>query len=166
VKRFSPFFFYATPSEEAIKKILSFLSLPDGWCYGNGVAPAPTIAISAIAIYSFLKMAEVSSTDAFPGEDGRVLVTGYSGDYTIEVYCETSGTFKFVLEKGENEISVEPCDSTESVRLEINKKAHLWNRSRDCSIQNTMTKQRVGTEVRRFSPPAMEAGRPLLTYCG
>ena len=159
------FFFYATASDETIKKILSFLALSDGWCYGNGTAPAPIVALNAITIHSLLKQFDMLATDAFPGEDGSVLVTGYAGNYTVEVYCEPDGTFKFVLEKGDDEIIAETCDSIESVWLEINIRAQLWDRSRDYSTQNTMTKQRVGTVVRRFSHPAMEAGRPLLTYC-
>lgn len=75
-------------------KILSFLALPNGWCYGYGVAPFLFVALKAINATALLRSFGMLSTDAFPAEDGSVLVTGYIDDYTVEVYCESDWTVR------------------------------------------------------------------------
>lgn len=158
------FLFYATPGDKTIEKIWSFLSLPQGWCFGHGSPAAYLIAIYAANIVSLLNSYEILKTDAFPAEDGSILVTGYVDDYTVEVYCETNGSFEFVVEHNDEETEHIPCDSIESVWQELKQRIYQWRRSRDCSTQNIMTKQSVVTEAQRFNHPAMAAGHPLLIF--
>jgi hypothetical protein len=158
------FLFYATPTNKTVDKIWSFLSLPHGWAYGHGYPAAYLVAIYAANVVSLLNSYEIVDTDAFPAEDGSILVTGYIGDHTIEVYCETDGTFEFVVEKDNKEVECVLRDSIAEVWKEIKQRIYLWRRSRDCFTQNTLITQRPVTEVQRSSRLVVAAGHPLLMF--
>jgi len=106
----------------------------------------------------------MQSTDAFPGEDGSILVTGYAGDYTIEVYCEIDGNFKVVVEENDEEIEAIDSSSLENVCYELRKRAKMWDGSHDCFTQSTSIKRGGAIVAQHFSLPAMEGGHQLLIF--
>jgi hypothetical protein len=99
-------------------------------------------------------------TDAFPAEDGSVLITGYRDEYTIEVYCETNGTFELVVEQNNEEIECVSCDSIASVWEELKQRIYLWRPSPDCCTQDIT----IGPKVGPSNHLVMAAGHPLLTF--
>jgi hypothetical protein len=85
-------------------KITGFLKLPVGWHYGKGRAPSKDFVAKALVYVSFYNLLGIEKTDAFPGIDGEIMVTGYYGTNVIETTLELDGTFRFCHEKGDVEI--------------------------------------------------------------
>ena len=163
-KHFRVFPQYATPDDETIKKIWSFVSLESGWCYGRGISASFYVAILATNVVSLLRCNRMESADAFPSEDGSILVTGYADNYTIEVYCETNGNLKLVIEDDNDELECLDVTTLEDAFVEIRRWSGMWDGSRGCFTPSTLTKQSVDIEVRHFSLPAVEGEPQLLTF--
>ena len=100
---------------DTVDKIVSLLRLEKGWNYGSGLPPSIEVALQAAAITSAFHEAGWK-TDAFPGDDGEILIAGSKpGRYaeaTVErnlsntLYSELGGTKEGRLESlGTKEIT-------------------------------------------------------------
>ncbi len=67
------------------KKLNEFLSLPVGWHYGQGGPISHRLVDLAKQIVYRAFLLGFSSTDAFPGVDGGILITVYERDHTLEI---------------------------------------------------------------------------------
>lgn len=72
--------------------------LPPGWHYGSGVPSDPCASIAARQAAWALHDAGAEGLEAFPGEDGSVLVCGYRGPRTASVCCRPDGLYDLSLE--------------------------------------------------------------------
>lgn len=87
-----------------IAKISSFLSLEDGWNYGEGVAPTASKASEAAGLVRLLEGLGLSETNAFPGMDGEILIRAYHHDHVLSFTLETDGTISMShLVRGEHQ---------------------------------------------------------------
>ncbi len=95
---------YYTPRGQATEKARSFLSLPDGWCFGEGGAPSEDIVDKAVSI---IERAELSllKTDVFPGQEGEIQVSAYFQDHYLEFIIESDHSVTFTHECNNVEIS-------------------------------------------------------------
>lgn len=84
--------------QETQRKITSFADLPDGWHYGDGVAPTPNMITAAYQWHSKLAAMGFSLTDAFPGVEGEILLSGYRDNHTFELMLETDYSVSFYHE--------------------------------------------------------------------
>lgn len=74
-------------------KIRSFGNLPAGWHYGSGV-PAPAIVVDlALKVEDMLRASGYPETDAFPGCDGEIAVTGYLDGCSVNVEVRDEGRY-------------------------------------------------------------------------
>ncbi len=77
-----------------VDKIKSYAALPKGWRSGKGVpAAARTIAL-ALRIEQVLRDEGCTETDAFPGEDGTILISGYKDGTAIDVEISPPEPYK------------------------------------------------------------------------
>lgn len=92
------------PSSGATAKINSFAGLPEGWNYGRGGPIAASIIREGHRWNEILQWAGFPETDAFPGADGEIEITGYRGDHYIEVIIETNSTISIIYEMREETV--------------------------------------------------------------
>ncbi len=91
---------------KTIKKIEKFSNLPTGWHYGKGYAANSTTVVRAKDIFNQYMQLGFSDTDAFPGKEGEIMVTGYKDKFYVECIVENNGTYSVVGEK-DNDVIVE-----------------------------------------------------------
>jgi hypothetical protein len=157
------FAFWSTQRDTTAEKIWSFVSLQKGWCYGSGVPAEQSVAMEATAVSTLLKSYGCEKTNAFPAEDGSILVTGYRGDHTIEVYCEVDGSFLLVIEKDNIELESGKYESILALLRSLQEKENLW-RSLDFCAPSTSTVTKECTGARLFSLPVTGAAHQLLMF--
>lgn len=97
---FSPF------ASDTARKIRDFASLPVGWHYGSGRPPSVRTVAWALGYAALLSALGFSKTDAFPGPDGEVMVTGYLGKHCVQVSLEADGT-TFLVHEIDNKAMLE-----------------------------------------------------------
>jgi hypothetical protein len=85
------------------EKIDSFSTLPKKWYYGSGAPPQHDTIESALWWNSKLIGAGFDKTDAFPGVNGEIMVTGYSGPHYIEVLVEPNLRIDLIYEINKQE---------------------------------------------------------------
>lgn len=88
----------------ATDKILSFLELPIGWNYGQGRPPTREQALRALYAVATIDAAGFPIADAFPGNEGEIMVTGYRGELYLELTFEENEDCAFVIEDGDEEL--------------------------------------------------------------
>jgi hypothetical protein len=93
----------AQPTSGTAEKINLFSTLPERWHYGSGAAPRRDTVESALWWNSKVIHAGFDKTDAFPGVNGEIMVTGYAGPHYIEVLIEPSLRIDLVYEMGNQE---------------------------------------------------------------
>lgn len=86
-------------------KIRSFGSLPNGWHFGVGRAPTNEMVSKALAWHDELLRLGFVVTDAFPGTNGEIMVTGYEGLHYVEILLETDATISLVHERDGAEVT-------------------------------------------------------------
>ena len=123
------------------RKLYSFTQLPAGWHYGRGGPISREVLTQAELCYWQLLMHGVSRTDAFPGVDGEVLVTGYIKDvmgrqHYIGIEVGRGGQIEVTHEVNDVECCVEEgLDLTGSNRVISKISEEIWGTS-GSSIQN------------------------------
>ncbi len=71
--------------ETTADKIRGFGGFKAGWHYGEGI-PFPALAIDlALRVETMLRDAGYPATDAFPGTDGEIAVTGYLNGCSVNI---------------------------------------------------------------------------------
>lgn len=91
-------------SDMTVRRILSFMRLPVGWHYGEGVPADLGTATAAISVVEFLNHAGAEVTEAFPIEDGGILVSGYHGDETVDITCHSNSGYSLLQEIDDEEV--------------------------------------------------------------
>jgi hypothetical protein len=80
-------------------KIRSFADLPNGWHFGAGRPPSAAMISKALGWHDKLRRVGFADTDAFPGANGEIMVTGYEGSHYVEILLETDATVSLVYER-------------------------------------------------------------------
>ncbi len=121
----------ATPSvSPAERKIRDFAKLPSGWHFGAGAPPESAIIDAASALVRDLVVLGFTKNDAFPGIEGEIGVSAYSGDETLEIIVEIDGSYTFARDDGTEETDrKERIDARALKRVLIDASKELWNSS-------------------------------------
>lgn len=130
-------------------KIESFRLLPVGWHYGQGGPLSVDVANRALQIDSYYRQLGFSTTDAFPGADGEIMLTAYRGSHCIETIISTDLRYSVTHERDDTELSAAP-DVDEIAAKQIIRQigAEIW-RSFDLSMDITTTKLKRSSEASR-----------------
>jgi len=138
----------STVSPEA-SKILSFLSLQDGWHYGEGSAPAITTVIQALrAVHQFRDLM-ADAIEAFPDAGGGILVSAYSDETCIDALILPSGGIDYVVTKKDKEVGEEKAVTLQQLVEHIRGQKWLPGNSYDWSTQSTTAKSKASSNRRR-----------------
>jgi hypothetical protein len=84
---------------KTLKKIETFSDLPAGWHYGKGRAASVSTVSRAKDIFTQYVQVGFLTTDAFPGKDGEIMITGYKDNFYVECTVENNGRYSVIGEK-------------------------------------------------------------------
>lgn len=130
-------------------KVQSFKSLPLGWHYGQGGPLSVDVANRALQIDSYYRQLGFSTTDAFPGADGEIMLTAYRGSHCIETIISTDLRYSVTHERDDTELSAAPDVDEIAAKQTIRQiGAEIW-RSFDLSMDITTTKLKRSSEASR-----------------
>lgn len=83
---------------DTLLRINDFSSLPKGWHFGEGSEISDDAIDVASKVFYGLFSQGISITDAFPGVDGEVRVTGYFNEHYIEITVENDCSITYLYE--------------------------------------------------------------------
>lgn len=105
---------------ETARKIASFLALPAGWNYGHGKSPSHELAGRVLDLHALLNGLGLRETDAFPGDDGEILLRAYAGERCAGFLFNPDGSIDLSLENGDlEEFSKEGASTSEAFSLAL-----------------------------------------------
>lgn len=131
--------------QQTINKIQTFGKLPEGWHYGEGVSA--NIETIKIARYFLVKATlwGLKEADAFPGIDGQIEVTLYSGNKTLSVMFEIDNTVS-IVEEINNEIIWDDYEQPYKVAEQ-----KLWELSQENQTIYDLSTLGIGTQETKSS---------------
>jgi hypothetical protein len=149
--------------QKTAEKIVGFGDLPRGWHYGNGSAPSEEIIQKALKLNSELALSGFSKTNAFPGIEGEIQVTGYQGPLYLEFTIEPNGEVAFLYERDEKEIEYkEKLDLETAIEIIRHFRGLAWALSVSF-IKSTTTPIREYSKASLSSHPVMVVeSQPLM----
>ncbi len=99
----------ATSAFRTAVKVLEFGRLPAGWAYGQGGAIEPAVISRGLAWIEYIEAIGVKKMNAFPGEEGNLLITSYVDGDIISIDILTDGMVSVLHERAEDELLDRPC---------------------------------------------------------
>ena len=119
---------FSNPTEA---KIWNFRKLGDGWHCGEGVQFKDRDILEALSLHSEMLNSGFLETDAFPGFNGEIQITLYSGKDYSEFTLEPDGKWTFLHERGDEEIQYkEMLTLPEAIRtVRTLDEKQIWNTS-------------------------------------
>jgi len=133
-------------------KIESFRSLPVGWHYGEGGPLSVDVVKKALRIDGFYRQLGFTTTDAFPGANGELMITAYRGPHCIETIVSTDLRYSVTHECDGTEIYATPDVDEIVARRKIKEiGAEIWRSLGllGLSTESTTTKGGRGSQASR-----------------
>ena len=133
------------------RKIESFRSLPAGWHYGQGGPLNMVVIEKALEMDGYYRKLGFTSTDAFPGADGELMITAYRGPHCIETTISTDLRYSVTYECDGAEMSATPNDINEvsAKRKVLQIGAEIWLGLLGLSTEGSTTKRVRGSQASR-----------------
>ena len=135
------------PPDPLLGKLQELADLPDGWRFGEGIPPRPTVIHTAQEIYQQLADFRLKA-DAFPGVDGSLSLVFYAHERCVEIYISQDGKLDLSVEEGEGfDLEEITAISDASIADVINQvtllaqKSGIWNLSGFSIHANTINIQ-------------------------
>lgn len=108
--------FLFTPNNKTIEKLRGFQNLPIGWNYGEGQPIEQQTIDMAVRVARLSYKLGYTSSDAFPGSMGEILIALYIGDHCVEVTLDADHVITVIHESTEQDDREYACDDFDSVR--------------------------------------------------
>ena len=89
------------------KKIMAFRRLTDGWHYGEGYHVDESVVNTALELHKRILSLGLYETDAFPGIEGNIVLTVYSGTECLEFTLMSNGNIQYCRERDDVEVCEE-----------------------------------------------------------
>ena len=140
------------------RKIKSFSKYTSNWSYGRGIEFSQGTILYALRIVNLFRDYGFNETDAFPGEDGEIMITAYKGDYCCEITAYNEHMNDFIIEEGDSEILREEKINFSNLNTLVKKYRDITTcSSLELSTQFTLTKERKDSEAwpLRIQPEAV-----------
>ncbi len=141
------------PEYRALRRINLFGKLKEGWDFGEGVPSPPGVVADAKTVLRTIVSCGIPKTDAFPGTDGEIIVTGYLERECFEFVVRIDRCVDIIIEQNDKEVF-----STEGIALSklpvvLNKNMEKqWHTSGSYTPLN-MTAKNDNFEAQPFSHP-------------
>jgi hypothetical protein len=103
-------------TQATAEKISQFANLPFGWHYGFGLPPDTETIHRALLVEAALREASFQETNAFPGLDGEIQVTGYHEALCVELTVEPNSRVTFVAQQAQQEIAHEDLTYAQALK--------------------------------------------------
>jgi hypothetical protein len=147
---------------QTAKKITGFEQLQPGWHYGGATPPTQHSIDLALSLNVAIWYAGFRRTNAFPGVDGEVRVTGYHGTIYLECTVELNGHITLVLEQDDREVMYREGLSMNEAFAELSKLRGITWASSGSSIRATTTPTEDVSQASHSDIPLTEvASQPL-----
>ena len=89
--------------QETIQKIREFADLPNGWHFGNGVAPPQPMIEQAILFVNYGRLLGLTRANAFPGVNGEVEIRFYEGERMLETTIEADNSLTIAEDRNDTQ---------------------------------------------------------------
>jgi hypothetical protein len=90
---------YHNPND-AVPRIISFVSRKEGWNFGRGKRPSSNTIIKSLLIAKAVRETGIIDTGAFLNDDGSIMVTGYHDkERHVEITCQTNESVRVLMEE-------------------------------------------------------------------
>ena len=120
------------------RKINDFKKLKKGWNFGEGVSFKKSILMDAVFLNQEAGRLGFFETDAFPGPNGEVMVTVYSGNHYLEFIIELDRSVTFRHEQAGEELYRQEALSLHEAESKIKEFHKQWS-GYESSIENITT---------------------------
>lgn len=138
INQVSQHFHAPASSHPTVLKMESFQNLPHGWHYGEGGPCAPSVLEQAIRLHQEIINLGFSTTDAFPGVDGGMLLAAYEGAEYFTFRLEVDGSITYYRETQDVEVDEqERLTWAQALAILRTYRAGTWTPS-DSYISDTM----------------------------
>lgn len=98
-------------------QIFSFMSLPDGWHYGEGCGATEAAVSTALRANGLLAKYGADAIEVFPDTEGGILVSGYHGQDTLDIFCHRNGQTDLLHETDEGDVDEDVIHEQKGVSL-------------------------------------------------
>lgn len=136
---------YSVEDQDKIRdRIRSFRDLSPGWHYGEGRGATEAAVDTALTVHHHFLENGIRKIEVFPDVDGGILVSGYPGQHTVEVFCTPEGHTNLLHEVDDKEVTER--DNLPMDELVAYLGGLLWRteKSFDSFIQSILVKQSEG----------------------
>ena len=136
---------YSVEEQDKIRdRIRSFRDLSPGWHYGEGRGATEAAVDTALTVHHYFLENGIRKIEVFPDVDGGILVSGYPGQHTVEVFCTPEGHTNLLHEVDDKEVIER--DNLPMDELVAYLGGLLWRteKSFDSFIQSILVKQSGG----------------------
>jgi hypothetical protein len=146
----------ASTGDAIEEQVVSFLTLPRGWHYGQGHPPSLRAVIDGLTIISALRAYGAASFEAFPALTGEIMISAYGGSSCVDITTAECGKVTYVAECHNLEVDArdEPVD-WQDVLDTIRTRGWLNCDSSGSSTPGTIATKRAGLN-QWLSPTLME----------
>lgn len=146
-----------TQKQNTLEKIQEYAFLPVGWHFGEGFAPSKETVYSANFITDWLHKLGFPKTDAFPGSDGEIQISGYRNRTILEFNIQNNGQIDFYAQQNGRELSyVEDLTMEDALTCALALQGQVWASSVTLKYQTT-TKPITALPVPPSIRPVMKA---------
>lgn len=149
---------------ETLLKIAEFPELPEGWHFGEGKKISKDNTSIAERIFYTIFSQGIVTTDAFPGIDGEIRVTGYFDEHYLEFTLEADKTITYLYEVDDMEVEYKESLSIVEVLEVIKTITNIINPNKclfDQSIKTIGINKKSDFKVWHSNPPAVTEGFQL-----
>lgn len=137
------------------EKVESFRNLELGWFYGSGIKPTDATIRNSLILLEEIINSGFEKTDAFPGENGEIQVTGYLRDEYIEIIVDSDNINLISFEVNDEEVYYkEDISISNTLQLINHRRGIAWLLS-GLSTGVSLIQQRDDLQVFASSPPLM-----------
>jgi hypothetical protein len=120
-------------------KIVGFAYLPVGWNFNRGVPAKETALKAALTLLDDLEKAGFHNTDAYPGNDGSVMVSAYVLPDYFDFDVKPSGLVTVVHAQGDEDLFYREGLSVEDAQRKIKEFASQQWHTSDCLTSTIIT---------------------------
>jgi hypothetical protein len=147
--------FFIFVSDPIVERILSFQKLDDGWMYGKGKPTSSKMTEKALNIYRLAKTYGAEDMEAFPIEDGSIMLAVYHTNTMAEIWCSTSGELTIKIEK--NDEFIKEIFISSFIELENLLRSFSWHKksTADLHIHNTIALKNKDMEAQPLENKGM-----------
>lgn len=90
--------------DDVLGQMVDIWQLKEGWHFGEGTTILHWCLGNMIAVSGLLTRAKALKQEVFPSTEGGVLVCGYRGRNTIEIYCNPDKYYTFRFQVNEQDV--------------------------------------------------------------